>query len=171
MPAPYELTPDLFTGHDDIDRQHRRLFSLANDVLVGWSATAGVRESVALDWLLGYVFSHFLAEEEVMTELGFPGRDVHLEDHAWFREEFRALGARVEDDGIDPSATLALQVLLDELVSRHILLMDRGLARFLASRGGRRLREIPEGAPDPTDLASPEPPDDLPDLSEVPTVV
>lgn len=73
----FEWTEDLETGIGAIDRDHRGLFALVNDLHD--KARHGTEESldVTLDALVDYVDAHFDREEALMAEAGYDG----LADH------------------------------------------------------------------------------------------
>lgn len=93
-----ELTPDLHTGIDAMDSQHRRLFSLIDQL--GEALHAGRSEQALksiLPELQAYTVMHFAEEEAMLTARRFPGLDAHKALH-------RAFVAKVEATMADMAA-------------------------------------------------------------------
>lgn len=71
-----EFGPDLMTGRDDIDEQHRLMFDAAHKVLALATAVPSAL-SKAVRFLVAYVHHHFQAEEAVMAATNYDRRE-HL---------------------------------------------------------------------------------------------
>ena len=75
----------------EIDKQHRRLVGLINEL---YEAMKEARGEVALDYILRelqvYISEHFAAEERIMKIYGYPDYEEHVIEH-------RNLAAQVED--------------------------------------------------------------------------
>jgi hemerythrin len=126
---------DLLTGVDEIDRQHKELFSRFNLLLDACNQGKG-REEVdrMLQFLADYVQTHFRAEEEIQLASGYPELLTHREAHRGFvrqldglLEEFRSEGASL------PLVIKTNQTLVFWLID-HITKMDKELAVFLQKR-------------------------------------
>jgi len=120
------------TGIDEVDRQHRVLVDVINKLD---DATAQGRDAAAVAPLLGelaaYAQYHFTTEEELMLAAGAAAK--HFRQH---KAEHEAFAAKVRSQvaGIDLGDRAATGRLLDFLVSwlaRHILLLDKEMARLL----------------------------------------
>lgn len=92
------LTPDLFTGIDAMDSQHRRLFELIDQL---GEALLGGRSDEALQSILpelkAYTVLHFTEEETMLAARRFPGLEAHQALH-------RAFVAKVESTMADMAA-------------------------------------------------------------------
>lgn len=75
---------DLSVSNNDIDDDHKGLFELINNL-----ANANMSHdyiNVILDRLKKYTIEHFTREEEYMKSIGYPGFEVHLQQHEEFKE-------------------------------------------------------------------------------------
>lgn len=124
-PEPVQLIwrNEFATGHDLIDRQHRRLFSIGNELitcLVAGSSAADVE--LLLDDLVVDISEHFTTEEGVLSDLGRPLDAEHMNHH-------RTLLQRVKDyrDNCH-SGQLRINELVkfiaDDVIAGHIIMED-----------------------------------------------
>lgn len=93
---------DLEIGVERIDFEHRIFADLIN-ILAGKiekndgaiSTARTVRE------LIKYADFHFTSEENIMEELGYPGRKEHIEQHRQLQDTLRAGILSMSDGKID----------------------------------------------------------------------
>ena len=117
-------------GEPDIDGQHQRLFGIYNEIAV--SLTLGSvdarRCEITLRELGDYARYHFLTEETLMRELGFPRLAEHAREHREFSGVLQILTDRVRQEGdvIPDVARFVRQWILN-----HVILSD-GLIRQYA---------------------------------------
>lgn len=125
-------------GVEELDAQHRTLFTLINDLQTGIVFSKG-RDAVAeaLRRMTDYVHEHFSTEEEYMLQYGFPGLEQHRAKHADFVDETLAFAKRFAEDDDDGLADVILRFLRDWLVN-HILHSDRQYARFFRMQPDHR---------------------------------
>jgi hemerythrin-like metal-binding protein len=120
----FEWTPDLETGHPDIDDQHKGLFELANTLDAALTAQSSDAEAIgdAIWGLTDYVVQHFADEEALMRESGYPKARAHKMLHERLTGETLRLsadyfnGQRIAAERIAPFVTSWLQ--------EHILAED-----------------------------------------------
>ncbi len=114
-------SPDYETGHDEVDRQHRRLFEMVNELHEAMAKGHG-REALepVMKALAAYTLEHFATEEALMRSVGYP----HLERH---RDKHEALARQVEE--------LLLRF------SKGFLTIPSTLSRFLADWLKHHIRE------------------------------
>lgn len=119
----------LTTGHALIDSQHRELFRRITTLTLASRAGKAQDEVVALlDYLDGYIKTHFAAEEELMITTGFPHYTQHKAVHDSFCEVIEELRSRYREQGATISLTAETNFLAIEWLTRHICTMDRALA-------------------------------------------
>jgi hemerythrin len=127
-----ELSSDLLTGIDDIDRMHQSLFDQANRLL----GMSDVRdedrtERQLLEFLAGYIHYHFTAEETLMKNAGIDASG-HIQQHDRLRSEIQALSQSMNERGkLGPSARAQLYLLMDDWFCNHIRHWDVKLAQAL----------------------------------------
>ncbi len=120
-------------GVAEIDKQHQRLFVLANEVAVTLKRGFD-KEAVQKDLriLCDYAVEHFSDEEALMDMDAYPEYDLHLSEHMQcttkaldFLEAFSA------DRDVDMNEFLQFVTFW---IRDHILNMDMTLAKFLRSK-------------------------------------
>jgi hemerythrin len=78
---------DKFTvGVPEIDRQHKRLFRLMNDLHKSCATTEQIKDSFAdaMHAAVDYVKTHFSYEEAFLEKAGYPGLAEHKNMHKGF---------------------------------------------------------------------------------------
>jgi len=80
---PLSFTDDLKFGIADIDRQHRRMVKIVNELLRAVSeGNLGAAEDLLLDELVRLAADNFHTEEKWMRLYGYEHLDAHAESHA-----------------------------------------------------------------------------------------
>ena len=78
-------------GEIEIDKQHKGLFELSNDIY--HLVEAGIDDSERFRELFmaltDYTIDHFIYEEMYIQEEGFPGLEEHIEQHLEFSNKLR----------------------------------------------------------------------------------
>ncbi len=125
-----EWSDEFSVGVEEIDREHKRLLGLLNDLHDAVEA-GGAREVLGkvMDELLLYVAYHFAHEEELFLRTNYPGFERHQGQH-------RALTITVkeihEDFQLSDSEALPRQVLLflKNWLYEHIMGADRAFGVY-----------------------------------------
>jgi hemerythrin len=126
-----EWTPDLATGHEAIDGQHRELFRRL-DRLLGAMHLGDRAEIGRLFQFLGeYVAEHFGAEERLMREAGYPGLNVHKAAHDRFVREYEELRRLYDASGASAAVAIKTRAWIGDWLSSHIGRTDVAFARHL----------------------------------------
>ncbi len=77
-----EWKPEYDVGIDSIDRQHRKLVGLINNLQTAVDYSTGEEfERKALDDLVDYTRTHFKYEEGLMEEHAYPDFEAHRGEH------------------------------------------------------------------------------------------
>ncbi len=126
--------PMFEVGVGQIDSQHRKLFDLANELADAVRAGKGmVPLGRILNELVTYTQTHFAAEEQLMSQHGYPATAEHKACH---QELIRKVGdfkrAFLEGDSSIVDKTLQF---FTEWLSRHIMEIDKAFARDLIQKG------------------------------------
>lgn len=128
----YELTPDLVTGMDDVDQQHRYLLNCANAVFgLGDDPADELTAQQAARFLLAYVRFHFKAEEAAMAASDYPRLEQHQRQHAALLEQVALISDLVDRHASFREIAASLHVVLEDWLLHHIGQADRAFARFL----------------------------------------
>ncbi len=129
----YEVTPDLITGHDMIDREHRQLFDAVNQLLDSFSDNkkAG-KEQVnhAAAFLTSYVDKHFAHEEELQKKSGWREFETHHKFHEEYKRQLKEILDRIPEEGPGIQNMSEINVHVVRLIT-HIRTMDKRLGVFL----------------------------------------
>jgi hemerythrin len=127
--------PTLITGVPEIDRQHKQIFARLDSLLEAIRRGSS-REEVGqtLAFLRDYVLTHFKAEEELMSEIAFPGLPSHRAEHDRFVRDLSVLTAEHSRDGASPSLILRVNSRVSEWLREHIQRTDRELAGYIHAR-------------------------------------
>jgi hemerythrin-like metal-binding protein len=85
---------DAYTmGEIEIDKQHKGLFKLSNDIY--YLVEAGVDDNERFRELFmiltDYTIDHFIYEEMYIQEEGFPGLEEHIQQHLEFSNKLREI--------------------------------------------------------------------------------
>ena len=112
-------------GDPTIDTEHRELFLLANKLidasLPKQAKPAAVR--TALEEFIAHVQRHFADEEAILARLHYDSLDEHRRAHAGLIR--RALAMVAQLDAGESSLGAIVEFLAQDVVARHILLVDR----------------------------------------------
>jgi hemerythrin len=143
--AGLQWTPALEVGIAVVDTQHQELFRRAERLIA--ALRSGDRGEVLplLAYLDEYVVHHFEAEERLMKEVGYPGREAHAAAHQAFRADFAAFVKDFRRTGPTALVALTLHNWLSDWLRMHIGGVDQELGRWVAARGAPG----PAGPPTP----------------------
>jgi hemerythrin-like metal-binding protein len=122
----------LETGVPELDRPHQQLFDALDDLLHAIRRGSS-RDEVGrtLDFLCGYVRTHFREEEELMERSGYPARAEHASEHAAFARDLAALEDEHRRDGPSPGLILRVTSRVSTWLREHIGRVDRALGDHL----------------------------------------
>jgi len=133
-----EWCNDLLLGVDEIDRQHKAIFDLLNQLSRVCHAEAGDVVIIGLlDFLEQQVRIHIETEERLMIEHSYPGIDEECRQHWEFAREAAEIRRRIKTEG--PSRLLAALIAgqMAKWVVEHIRGHDRQLTDFVRGRIAR----------------------------------
>ena len=123
----YEFTKDYLTGIGEIDKEHARLFEIANecyDLVMDDEAVDRFDKIVALlEELRSYAATHFAHEEEYMERIQYERRFSERYQHLRFIQKLSGINL----DDIDENQQEYLLGILDFLARwlyGHIKVMD-----------------------------------------------
>lgn len=128
-----DWTPTLELGVEQMDRQHKQLVKILNELHQAMLAGSQRKDLIrVMEELILYTKYHFTTEERLMAEAGYPSLALHKQKH-------QALTAKVEEyasDVLKGRTTISLSILqfLKDWLNRHILGTDREFAEFVKAR-------------------------------------
>lgn len=143
--SPFEWDVTLETGDTLVDRQHKAIHQLFNELEQSADDPSEVMR--VLDYLTEHVLLHFMTEEDLMDRMGYPSTltNAHIAEHKALTEATRA--KVVEFRAGELRSTQPLLEFLRSWLSTHVYEWDRDLIDFVQRLGGAA--QIPKGADEP----------------------
>lgn len=135
-----EWTKDLSVGVDEIDDQHKELFSRINDLVAAVKQhTCKYKIGDVIKFLEDYVVFHFGVEEGYMQELGYPAYTQHKAQHEIFMRNFAGLKEKLPrlEGGRKPGSydlSVETNQLVVDWILEHIGKVDKKLGAFLKDK-------------------------------------
>ncbi|TWJ26487.1 bacteriohemerythrin [Geobacter argillaceus] len=131
-----EWNSNLATGIDEIDDQHKELFSRVNLLMEACNVGKG-REEVSrlLQFLSAYVRIHFESEEQIQVESGYPGYPEHKLAHQQFSKDIERLNHQFTAEGAGLVLVIETNQMVAAWLTQHISKMDKALAVYLRDKG------------------------------------
>ena len=128
--AYFEWADDLVIDNGPIDRDHRQLVDLVNELHTATSQGCG-QETVAkiLNSLVQYTADHLRMEEQQMASVHFPHLERHKIGHLKFTESLRDLQQKYDAGSITVASQLS--TVLRDWLSLHIRRSDKELLTFM----------------------------------------
>ena len=119
----------LTTGHDMIDSQHRELFKRITKLTVACRSGKGHHEvAQMLDYLGGYIKTHFFIEQELLISVDSPHYEEHKAAHESFTSIIDMLRSRFRQGDENAALTIETNYVAVDWLTKHICTMDRDLA-------------------------------------------
>ena len=113
------------SGNSTIDREHRELVQLTNNLLDHAINSPAERApfNEAFDALLAHVVEHFANEEATLLEHDYPDLKAHIEQHQMLIDRALKLRHQANEGGV--SLGELVDFLVSEVVSGHMLQSDQ----------------------------------------------
>jgi len=127
----YEWNDDLSVGVPSIDRQHKVLIALINDLHIAIDSGKGQSQAkYILKKLINYAKAHFIYEEGLFTQHNYVATDEHLASHRNIEVKLSEL----EEKAKDPDYNLSEELMdfLKSWLNNHILKEDMGYSELLS---------------------------------------
>jgi hemerythrin len=131
-----EWNDSLKVGIGTIDREHKELVKLTNDLNDAMkSGKAKMVLSDIIGSLAKYTITHFADEEQYFDRFGYPEKAAHKRQHADFVGKVAGFQKELEDGKI----ALSIEVVnfLAQWLKNHICGDDRAYVPFLVEHGLR----------------------------------
>jgi hemerythrin len=133
----YAFTPDLATGNNMIDSQHKELIKAIDDLLTACNSGQGRAQlEPTLKFLSDYTAKHFGDEEALQLQYKYPDFANHKCLHEGFKQVVKDLGAQLCKEG--PTITLVGKVNseIGGWLIKHIKREDVKVAAHIKAGGG-----------------------------------
>lgn len=123
----------LHTGHQDVDEQHRMMFSWAHRTLNrGDMKDREILE--AIRFLLAYIHFHFQSEERLMEKTDYPKMKHHVQQHQNIRQEVVAIRDAAMASEKRDKILSRVHVLFQDWFTFHIKEVDTPLAAYVREK-------------------------------------
>ncbi|GHS91775.1 hypothetical protein FACS1894139_19170 [Planctomycetales bacterium] len=131
------------TGNELIDRQHQKLIIAINNLLDACKHGKG-RDAAenTLKFLVNYALKHLRDEEELPIRHQNPHYAGHQKMHAHFKRTIAEMVLHFRENGTTVAWVGKLNLGLGEWLTNHIKNEDTRLARYIATRVARAVREF-----------------------------
>ena len=120
----------------DIDKQHRELFRIINELheAMKTGKAKNILDDI-INRLIGYTKSHFKMEERLFALHNYPDTEKHLQEHENFVQKIGEFKEKF-DKG---NTSLSIEVVrfLSTWIENHITTVDQKYSEFLNSKGVR----------------------------------
>lgn len=134
-------------GEAIIDRQHHELFKRVNDFLM--ACDAGLEPGVLWElfrYLEDYTVVHFMTEERIQRDSGYPDYEEHIKMHGGFIDILTRLRHRFEADGPTPGMLREMQAFVTRWIVDHVTVEDRALGKHLRENPQDRRKSLDEAS-------------------------
>lgn len=129
-----EWTSQYSVNIPTIDTQHRKIFAMINELHDAMKAGQGnAAAPVVLRKLIAYTLEHFAAEEEMLTNAGYPQLAEHKAGHRKLAAEAERMANEYETKGV--RIGIALAEFLREWLQKHILQTDMQYSEHMQTAG------------------------------------
>lgn len=126
---------EYLIGVEQVDRQHRELFSRFHrliDALTGGTARHELLETIA--FLESYAENHFRDEEDLQRECHYPDAGFHRMAHETFRRQLDGIRVSLAEQGVTNLLVIETGRTLFQWLVDHVCCMDREFASYLQQR-------------------------------------
>lgn len=129
----YEWKDQYCIGNDEIDAQHRTIFTICNrieNVLKDRDDKRNKRVAVeGVKYLKAYTMQHFENEERMQREIGYKDFERHKAVHDQFKSEILAYDKELEKSNYSFESVYTLLLMVKKWLSDHIMGMDQKITQ------------------------------------------
>jgi len=119
-------------GIPEIDNEHKTLIDQIDVLYHAMKEGHGETEiEKTLDFIEGYVHTHFRHEEALYKKYNYPGLADHHRIHEGFRVEIKAYRREILSKPITPSVAIEVNKILMDWLRHHIGNEDKKASKFL----------------------------------------
>ncbi|MEZ0337630.1 MAG: bacteriohemerythrin [Aquificaceae bacterium] len=129
-----QLTEDLLTGVEEMDKDHAELVSMLNHTYqLLYEGKKQEAEKFFQEKILWYVDYHLTREEKFMESIGYPERERHRKAHENFRRVITDLAKHIETG--NPNAFKEALALAWGWLAGHIGKVDKRYGEYAREKG------------------------------------
>jgi hemerythrin len=121
-------------GVEEIDNQHKRMFSVINELLDA-IADNSTEEHLGhiIESLVQYKIFHFETEEKYFKEFNYDGAEDHIDKHRVFNEKLVALKEKYPNYTIE--FAFELVDFLEDWLINHLMVVDQKYVKCFHEHG------------------------------------
>ncbi len=133
-----EWTKNLESGIPAVDMQHKLLIKKTGELLLACKNAAGKEEArEMIDFLSAYCTEHFVLEENLMRESGYPYYLSHARQHRMFNSLILETWVKVDSEGVATDTVVRLNKALVSWFLEHIMKMDLKMCEYLSAENNK----------------------------------
>lgn len=118
--------PSFNIGNADIDRQHKELVDIINDLHASMTKGTGNKELInIMERLTRYTKEHFDFEENLLKKINHPNLQNQIKEHRRSIEKFEEFNSKLKKEKININLMNELQDYLKNWLKYHILGQDQ----------------------------------------------
>lgn len=132
---PLTWDDNLIIGIEEIDRQHKEIFSRFNSLSGSFqngATTPDLKE--LLDFVDHHFKQHFPAEEAIMERYTYPRLQEHRGQHADFMNEMDSVRSRISREGESHELALLVDRKLIQWIVHHVKHSDLDMVNFIKAQ-------------------------------------
>ena len=132
-----QWTDQYLVGFDEIDDEHKQLFSILSSLSLYCLMTNNHQEEEVkriIQELLDYTNQHFSAEESFMADVQYPGLLQHHRRHKEFTDSVLTYQKEAAVEGMAVFIAVKLANTGSQWLSEHILVADKQFEQFLVKK-------------------------------------
>jgi len=131
----FNFTQDYETGIDVIDKQHKELFERIDALLVATYKGSEKKElEKIVEFLEGYIETHFETEEELMLKYKYSDLDKHRNEHQSFVFTFESIKSELVNKGANSYLAIRVEKEIRNWWGSHVLETDKKYVSYLKSK-------------------------------------
>ena len=128
----YEWSDELSVGVPSIDRQHKVLISLINELHIAMDKGSGASEAKPiLKKIINYAQAHFIYEESLFNGKNYISEQEHIQSHTKIKAKLAELKEKSDEKDFDVSDEL--MNFLKNWLNNHILKEDMSYSQLLVN--------------------------------------
>jgi hemerythrin len=129
-------SPELETGNEEIDSQHRQLFKLTSDLVDACAKGQSPKAlGEALEFLASYTVKHFVDEEALQLKYHFPEYENHRKLHEDFKKTAADLVSEYKATGSSADLNGKVNSIVIRWLVQHIKGEDSKIAAYIREQG------------------------------------
>ncbi|GHV49767.1 hemerythrin [Synergistales bacterium] len=124
--------PELETGNEEIDSQHKQLFRLTSNLIEACvSGQSAETLGKTLGFLVDYTVEHFRDEEALQLKHNYPDYEKHKKLHDNFKATVGELVAQYKADGSSDKLADVVNTIVVRWLTQHITMEDFKIAAHI----------------------------------------